>query len=64
MDVRNAILTGVSHGIGSYIVWVFAVWGMNLLLVVCSELELVRFVCELWMCDTKVVVVAIDFAGR
>jgi short-subunit dehydrogenase len=64
MPARNAIVTGASHGIGSYIARALAAQGMNLLLVARSEGELTRLAGDLRTRDTTVAVAAIDLAGR
>jgi short-subunit dehydrogenase len=64
MEGRNAIVTGASHGIGVHIARALAARGANLLLVARSEPELTRLAKELRGPDTKVVVAAIDLAGR
>ena len=64
MAARNAIITGASHGIGSYIARALAAQGMNLLLVARSEGELARLAGELRTRDTAVAVAVVDLAGR
>jgi short-subunit dehydrogenase len=64
MQPRNAIVTGASHGIGSYLARALAARGMNLLLVARSEGELLRLARELRAGDVTVAVAAVDLAGR
>ena len=64
MQPRNAIVTGASHGIGTYIARALAAQGMNLLLVARSEGQLLRLAEELRTRDVTVAAAAIDLAGR
>ena len=64
MESRNAIVTGASHGIGTYIARALAARGLNLLLVARSEGELVKLAAELRSREATVAVAAIDLAGR
>jgi short-subunit dehydrogenase len=64
MQPRNAIVTGASHGIGTYIARALAAQGMNLLLVARSEGELLRLAEELRTRDVTVEVAPVDLAGR
>jgi len=64
MQPRNAIVTGASHGIGSYLARALAARGMSLLLVARSEGELLRLARELRAGDVTVAVTAVDLAGR
>jgi short-subunit dehydrogenase len=64
MHPRTAIVTGASHGIGSYIARALAARPMNLLLVARSETELTRLAAELRTRETTVAVAAVDLASR
>ena len=64
MEPRNAIVTGASHGIGTYIARALAGRGMNLLLVARSEGELRQLAGDLRTRDVSVAVAAVDLAGR
>jgi short-subunit dehydrogenase len=60
MDLRNAVVTGASHGIGQYIARALAGRHMNLLLVARSEAELARLARELQADGGKAAVAAVD----
>ncbi len=64
MQPRTAIVTGASHGIGSYIARALAARPMNLLLVARSEPELERLAAELRTRDTAVAFAAVDLGRR
>jgi short-subunit dehydrogenase len=62
MKGMNAVVTGASHGIGTYIADALAARGANLLLVARSETELARRARELRSYGTHVGFVVVDFA--
>ena len=62
MERRNAILTGASYGIGSYIARALAARDTNLLLVARSESELTQLAHELRGRDSRVAAATIDLA--
>jgi short-subunit dehydrogenase len=64
MEGRNAIVTGASYGIGTYIARALAAKGANLLLVARSEPELARLAKEIRSHGTKVAFASVDLAGR
>src|SRR5436190_4607302 len=63
MEIRNAILTGASHGIGPDIARALADRDMNLLLVARSEPELARLAKELRSRGRVVAVAPVDLAN-
>ena len=63
MEIRNAILTGASHGIGPYIARALADRDMNLLLVARSEPELARLAKELRSRGRVAAVAPVDLAN-
>jgi short-subunit dehydrogenase len=63
MEPRNAIVTGASYGIGTYIARALAARPMNLLLVARSEAGLRRLAAELRARDIKVAVAAVDLGS-
>lgn len=62
MEGRNAIVTGASRGIGTYIARALAARGVNLLLVARSEPELARLATQLRSDAVTVGYVAVDLA--
>jgi len=63
MELRNAVVTGASRGIGQYIARALAGRGMNLLLVARSEPELGRLAKELRSEGRTVSVASVDLAN-
>jgi short-subunit dehydrogenase len=64
MESRNAVVTGASRGIGTYIARSLAERGMNLLLVARSEPELDRVARELRSTGARVAIAPVDLADR
>jgi short-subunit dehydrogenase len=64
MEERNAIVTGASHGIGTYIARALAANGANLLLVARTERELAALAGELGDRKTNVAYAVVDLADK